>query len=139
MANPGSGRHRIFSDDDLRVFSLVNEMKNKGLTYSDIHASLKAGQIGDLPEIPVESEVVEEIAIAQTQHKLAQLAAERDKAIQKLHDAEGEIIRLETELKNARKAEERLEEARERIEDLVKQVAKLEVRLEIEKERRDTE
>lgn len=48
-AQPEPGRHRNFTDEDLRVFSLVSDMKNRGAIYEDIHAALAAGQRGEPP------------------------------------------------------------------------------------------
>lgn len=49
-ANPGTGRTRVYTDDDLEVFALIVEMKGQGRQYDDIHASLANGQRGSIPE-----------------------------------------------------------------------------------------
>lgn len=48
-ANPGDGRQRIFTDNDLEVIALIVEMKGQGKLYSDIHAALANGQRGQPP------------------------------------------------------------------------------------------
>jgi DNA-binding transcriptional MerR regulator len=50
-ANPGKGRGRSFTLEDMQVLSLVAEMKDRGATYEDIHAALQAGQRGDSPSL----------------------------------------------------------------------------------------
>ena len=46
-ANPGQRRPRLFTGDDMRVISLIAEMKQSGKQYADIHAALDAGQKGE--------------------------------------------------------------------------------------------
>ena len=46
VGNPPKGRQRRFTDEDLAVFSLIAEMKNRGATFDEIHAALAAGQRG---------------------------------------------------------------------------------------------
>lgn len=48
-ATPPAGTKRVFTDDDLRVFSLVSDYKKRGLTYSDAQVALKSGQRGEVP------------------------------------------------------------------------------------------
>src|SRR5258707_2207167 len=50
-ASPDERRARQFTDADLRVFALVSERKKQGLLFADIHAALKAGQRGELPDL----------------------------------------------------------------------------------------
>lgn len=138
LANPGEGRHRVFSEDDLRVFSLVSNMKETGSTFSDIHVTLKTGERGRLPEIGFDDEVVEELAIAQTNRTLAQLTYERNEAVKELQTVKDELIKIRTQLEMKESTESdlknQLQQSQQRIEDLVKQVARLEVRLEIAQE-----
>ena len=49
-AMPGKGRTRHFTEDDLRVFSQVADIKRSGGTFEDVHIALKAGQRGTLPD-----------------------------------------------------------------------------------------
>lgn len=51
---PGKHKHRQYTDEDMKVFSLISEMKGAGRTYEEIHLALKAGQRGDLPVMPPE-------------------------------------------------------------------------------------
>lgn len=50
-ANPGKGRGRNFTLEDMRVLALVAEMKDRSATFDDIHAALRAGQRGDSPSL----------------------------------------------------------------------------------------
>jgi DNA-binding transcriptional MerR regulator len=51
-ASPGEGRHRLYTNDDLAVISLVKQMKSEGALYEDIHVALAAGERGALPDLP---------------------------------------------------------------------------------------
>jgi DNA-binding transcriptional MerR regulator len=141
LANPGEGRHRVFSDNDLRVFSLVREMKETGSTFSDIHASLKSGIRGKLPEIGFDDEVVEELAIAQTNRTVNQLTFERDEAVKELQTVKDELIKIRTQLEMKETSESelkgRLQQAQERIEKLLQEKTRLEVMLEMSRERKE--
>src|SRR5258707_13542651 len=59
-ASPAAGRHRQYSEDDLRVFALVHQMKGEGQLFEDIHASLQNGQRGSLAESDAHSLVASE-------------------------------------------------------------------------------
>jgi DNA-binding transcriptional MerR regulator len=49
-ARTSAGRHRLFTDEDLRVFSFVSQMRrNNEATFVEIETLLKAGQRGELP------------------------------------------------------------------------------------------
>lgn len=143
-ATPGDGRHRRFTQDDIRVFSLVSELKARRMTFMDIHASLDAGQRGDLPS---KDEVG--IVVAEYQQKMMALQAllqdvrrERDELLEKLRPAEDENIRLRTELQAIRTMlEKRVEEltdelkstreqANQELRTLYREIARLEVRRE---------
>ena len=49
-AKPSDGRRFAFTEDDLGVFSLVHQGVRRGLDYADVHAELKNGQRGEIPE-----------------------------------------------------------------------------------------
>ncbi len=50
-ANPGKGRPRRFSTEDMEVLALVAAMRTTGSRFEDIHASLKSGSRGDAPNL----------------------------------------------------------------------------------------
>jgi DNA-binding transcriptional MerR regulator len=77
LANPGDGRHRQFSEDDMRVFSLVSSMKADGLTFADIHNSLDAGQRGLAPILDA-SEVQALVVTERENQLLAQVQKLRE-------------------------------------------------------------
>jgi DNA-binding transcriptional MerR regulator len=146
LANPGSGRHRIFNDDDLSVFALVSSIKDKGLTYAEAHAALQAGQRGDVPEL-IEGRAIElqsNLELQIIKQKNEALQQERDNALQRVQNLQSQVSNLEGQLEradqDAGRVRSALDEARRRIEGLIKQIATLEVRLEMEKEKnRDTQ
>ena len=50
-ATPGNRKKRDFTPEDLAVFSLVSEFKQRKATYEEIHLALLSGQRGKPPEI----------------------------------------------------------------------------------------
>lgn len=94
-AAPAAGHRRAFGDDDLKVLVLVASLKAKGKTFTEIHAALKAGQRGDVPEMPASSPAQTSQALAYYQQEVddlrRQLEAERTRA----DKAEGEVQELE--------------------------------------------
>ena len=48
-ANPGKGKGRAFSFEDLSVFALIADMKDRNHSFEEIHAALKSGQRGEPP------------------------------------------------------------------------------------------
>ena len=125
-ATPGTGRHRLFTHEDMEVFALVAEQKEKGLTYTDIHAALKNNQRGELP--PMLMNQVQELQLAlqidQAQDMVMRLESERDTALAKMQSLHDENIRLQTRL-------EVIEEITgKRVEDSQKQVESLQKELE---------
>lgn len=143
-AIPGKGKHRNFTEDDMRVFDLIAQMKGQGLTYEQIHASLNNGQRGNVPELPAEE--MHEIIVAEEQGKLTfeievvqralrLVTQERDELEGKylalreeVQPVKDENIRLETRLEETRSQmtslEETLEGARKRIEELNREIGK---------------
>ncbi|MBA3871005.1 MAG: hypothetical protein H0X30_17825 [Anaerolineae bacterium] len=49
-ARPGKNKQRHFDDEDLRVFSLAQEILGKGGKYDEVKAALANGSRGELPE-----------------------------------------------------------------------------------------
>lgn len=94
-ATPQAGKARLFTDADLEVLALVADMKAAGKTFEEIHAALKAGQRGDVPEMPAGSPAQTTQALAYYQQEVddlrRQLQAERTRA----DKAEGEVKALE--------------------------------------------
>lgn len=112
-ARPATGGIRRFTDSDLEVFALVSEMKDQGKVFDDIHAALRAGQRGDIPEsinalsnstnnsplairLDELEETVTSLTIQLNQSELARAKAEgREGLLQEmLREATAEIARL---------------------------------------------
>jgi outer membrane murein-binding lipoprotein Lpp len=119
----------------MRVFALVANLKNQGLTYDDIHAALANGQRGDPPTLPAEDMqalVVTDqkqqsaIQIQQLEVQIAQLKLERDEALAQIQPTRDENIRLQTRLEitqeRVKELSEQLEKAQKRIEELNREV-----------------
>jgi DNA-binding transcriptional MerR regulator len=126
-ARPGKNRHRTYTDDDLKVFALVSQMKNEGSTFADIHASLDAGQRGELPDMDTNTlalRYADKALIAQVdllQRDLAEIRTERDTLREQLATAlehERENIRLSAQLEDAR---DRAEQLQARLDELQRQ------------------
>ncbi len=143
-ANPGKGKHRNFTDDDMRVLDLVAQMKNQGLTYEQVHASLQNGDRGNLPQLPANE--MHDLVVAEekghltfeleaTQRALRIITQERDTLQEKYRTLQEEVqpvkdtnIRLETRLEdlNSRMSslEDELRTARKHIESLNREIGK---------------
>jgi len=99
MANPGRGKGRSFTPDDLTVLSLVAEMKDRNHTFEDIHTALKSGQRGDPPNL---SETDLRILKATEGEKRA--VFEIQALQQHIVELRERLNRTELELQEARKA-----------------------------------
>lgn len=77
-ARPGVGRHRQFDDDDMRVLSLITQMKSENsATFADIHEALKAGKRGRSPSLPASE--VEALVLSERESQLVfQLQKQQD-------------------------------------------------------------
>ena len=140
-ANPDSGQTRIFMEEDLQVFALIAETKDRGGTYDDAHARLRAGERGIVPEEPLDKEA-QKLALNQLYNSFKEIEAERNQLrneVERLEDdlqkSREEIARLKGKGEGQERIETELKESRSRIEELVRQVARLEVILEIEREK----
>lgn len=117
LANPGKGRTRSFSEEDMQVLSLIAEMKGKGSTFEEIHIALGKGQRGDAPDLPVEE--VKAIITGEQERRLSleieYLKRTLQDALVRAQDGERvkeENIRLKTQL----------EAAQERVHHLLEQI-----------------
>lgn len=136
-ANPGKGRHRNFTADDMRVFALIHELKNQGLTYDDVHGALSNGQRGEPPVLPpdevqalVATDQKQQVAIQlqQLELQIAQIKRERDEALLQLQPTREENFKLQIRLEVAQERitelTDQLERAQKRIEELNREVGK---------------
>lgn len=113
-ANPGDGRTRQYTEEDVRVLTLVNEMKNSGSRFPDIRASLQNGERGEIPASAPSSALapqersrlaylqsqVSELQAALTDEHEGRVAAEANAALleRQLADARAEIKALNREI-----------------------------------------
>jgi len=136
LANPGKNKQRLFSDEDIQVFSLVAEITKQGLTYAEAHASLKNGSRGDLPSLqPSDVQhivgVSEERRLAlendRLQYALVRMNTELEEAkrqLMKVREIENENVRLGALLQAGEKERERLEAQIAQLTKRVEEVAR---------------
>jgi DNA-binding transcriptional MerR regulator len=110
-AKPGKHRKRLYTDLDMRVFSLVAELKQQGMTYEEIHANLQSGERGKPPTLDPKD--LQALVTSETEHRLA-LEVER------LQQA---LIRTQAELKQVEELRQELEQTKR---DNIRFEAKLE-------------
>jgi len=138
VANPGTGRHRQFTDEDMRVLSLVSQMKRDNLTFNDIHAALASGNRGQAPALPVEE--VQALVVGERESQLIAQMSKLQQAIvdlQKERDMllpsrENEIRLLalrESDQKRIAELTEQLNNAQDKIEKLNREIGRLESRM----------
>ena len=136
-ANPGKGRHRSFSEEDMGVFALIAEMKTQGRVYEDIHAALGNGQRGDPPALPVEEmqalvvtglKQESALQIQKMEMEIVRLQHERDEAFSQLQPTRDEKIRLQAKLEAAheriQELSDQVEKERRRVEDLNREIGR---------------
>ncbi len=116
-ANPlEEGKHRRFTFEDLEVFTLIHDMREKKASWDEIHTALEAGERGDPGTdlnalIPIENvreierlhNIIERLRAENTDLEAALNAATtradraegaQDTLIQQLTEAQETIIRL---------------------------------------------
>lgn len=144
-ANPGKGRTRNFTEPDLEVFALIDELKKGGSTFADIRASLSNGQRGHAPPLSVtevrtlisseqEKRLTLEIEILQRELGNALARAKEAEAIKteniqlraQLDASEQRLQEVMAQLREAHEAGEKaLREAMKRTEELSRQVGEM--------------
>jgi DNA-binding transcriptional MerR regulator len=138
-ALPGRNKKRTYTFDDMKVLSLVAELKSQGMTNADIHAALQNGQRGVPPAL--EPDEVQAIVSGDRENRLSleiermqQALVQSQEALKKaqqdlarLRKVEDENIRLQTQLEISRIQEEKLEtrvkELEAKLEDRVKELS----------------
>lgn len=118
-AAPGQkGKHRQYTEDDLTVFALIAEMKERGVIFDEIHLALTNGQRGTPPGM--------QTAISQTTMQMVLLekrVTELSAEVERLLPFENENIELRALLK---RTEEQLASAQEKIDKLNREIGRLE-------------
>ena len=119
-ANTGSRRQRLFTDDDMKIFDLIAELKDEGQTFADIHVALDAGERGGKPETPPDE--LQAMIVSKDERKLAVLNEELRRKILSLQE---EIERLQEIEKDKIRLQAKLESEAERAERAEAQIAEL--------------
>jgi DNA-binding transcriptional MerR regulator len=142
-ATPEKGRHRYFTEDDVKVFAWIHLRKGEGALYDEIRVELRNGMRGDMPEerVVVLASVERQIQIALLQETVERLEIEKDELLEQMRPLQDENIKLRTELHTTRDMlQDRItalmeelnttrEKANQELRELYKEIAKLEVRL----------
>lgn len=113
------GKHRLYTDDDLGVLALVAELKDRGVTFDEIHLALKNGQRGDVPDDP------DGLALIPQQQQVALIQArvlELQDEVERLKPFEGQVM-VERTLREH--YQEQLKIAQEEIARLNREIGKL--------------
>lgn len=108
-ALPDTGRKRVFTEDDVRVFDLVKRMKGEGKFNPDIKAALGAGQRGEIPMIPLELSAPQSTALAIALQQVEDLTAMLEEAKKREAALELQVEVLEKMLYKAQKRVVQLE------------------------------
>lgn len=101
-SQPGDGKRRTFTTEDLAVFALVHSYGSKGMNYEDAQAALIAGQRGSIPGGV--SELATAAAPPALLERLREEISQRDRMINSLKTdndkRQGQIELLEKQLQN---------------------------------------
>jgi DNA-binding transcriptional MerR regulator len=136
-ANPGRGKNRVYTAEDLEVLDYVAQRKREQATFEQIHAELKGGARGNAPDLTEsdlkllsasEGEKRVAIEVAALQRRVVDLteqladahrrASEADALKVKLATAENTVELTRQQLDEAKAA---LKEAQGRIESLIRE------------------
>lgn len=136
-ANPGSGNTRNFTIEDMGVLSLVAEMSGKGQGFEQIHASLAAGQRGDVPNLSTEDidvliagEVERHLntQLHETRQLAEQLQQDLDALKSQVQPLRDENIRLQVQVEDRderlKELNEQFKETQNKIENLMREMGK---------------
>lgn len=112
-AQPDAGRKRVFTESDVRVFELVHRLKGEGKFNEDIKAALGAGEMGNMPMIPIQLSAPQNTALAIAMQQVSDLQLMIEEAKQRemrlemkvevlekmLYKAQERVVQLEFQLK----------------------------------------
>lgn len=126
----GVGKHRIYNDDDLRVFAFIKQGRDQNYSDDEIHLGLKSGQKGDFPSIENQSLALStNLQLGVARQEIANLQAQLEEALEwrdKAKQYEGEIKQLREQI-------ESFKTGQADVIGLHKEIARLTVLLEIAK------
>jgi len=97
-ANPGTGRKRTFTLDDLRVFALIHDFHKRGYTYADAKVALGAGQRGDVPDTSQSLPTIPPALLIQLRDEVADLRSQLQVAQSGWDKEKGKVELLQTQL-----------------------------------------
>jgi len=125
-ATPEKGQQRNFSDEDMTVFALVHDVKQRGGTYENAHVQLKNGQRGEIPSrtTPVPSEP--EVNLTSLRSQLTRLSDQLEIAMKERDDLKI-VVAQEKALRQ--RADEQYAEAQHKIDELNQEIGRLKASL----------
>jgi len=150
-AKPEKGRHRYFTEDDVKVFAWIHLRKGEGALYDEIRVELRNGMRGEVPEEHVVALasaerqmqiVLLQETIERLEAEIERLEAEKEDLLEQLRPLQEENIKLKTELQTTREMlQNRIndlteelgairEKANQELRELYREIAKLEARVE---------
>jgi len=130
-ATPEKGGTRLFTIEDMKVFSLISEMSKDNKSFLEIHAALQSGQRGDKPN--VEPEELDGLAAGEIEIQLSteldetralanQLQAELEALKEQFQPIKEENIRLQTQIEDK---DQRINELNQQLKDAQLRIEKL--------------
>lgn len=108
-ARPDKNRKRVFTESDVRVFELVHRLKGEGKFNEDILAALGAGEVGNMPMIPVQLSAPQNTALAIAMQQVSDLTEMLEAAKQRESELNVKVDVLEKMLYKAQKRVVQLE------------------------------
>jgi len=130
LANPGQGKHKQFTENDVRTIHTIANMKRAGSTYAEIHEALDRGDLLGDPDMTVLSPLGSTAALTILERRLVDLSTELQSVKMERDDARALLLPLERE--NAankalrESAETRAVALEKEVRDLIKQIGRLE-------------
>jgi DNA-binding transcriptional MerR regulator len=134
-ANPGQGRQRFFSAEDMAVFDLIATYKQDGKLFEDIHAALASGQRGGKPDVtPVDLSTMldtqSNAALINQNEQLARRITQLMAEMENLKAFERENVALKKEVEMLREQMQKTDTQGSEIKTLIREIGRLEGQLE---------
>lgn len=111
-ANPPQGRARLYTEQDLRVMTLINAMKAQGAQFDDIHLALSNRKPDELPDLDETNASIlpmnDRGRISALQAQLAEWQSLATDLTQQLSKTEGKVELLKEQLQEVTEKNERL-------------------------------
>lgn len=97
LASPGEGRHKQFTDNDLRILRTIADLKRSGSTFADIHTAIDDGRIADSPDMSVLSPLGSTTALTILERRVNDLTSELEATKAERDNARALLLPLERE------------------------------------------